>query len=261
MKMKNEKLVDLRFVFSRAAQTFAREKGGSTTFTAVSPRRKPQPESAANQMFRFPVNLLGALLFTAFLSVLCSNATAQSLWNDDSANRMFADKRAGKIGDIITVLVQENSTASKKNSTSTAKNNAQDASVSTFLYGAGAGVNALLSRGGSMPALKYNSKSTFDGGGKIDNSQNLVTSLAVRVIDVLPNGNLIIEGKRETAFSGEKQNAVLRGIVRVEDILSNNTIYSYNIADAKVEILSKGSLSDNQRRGWFTYLWNKLTPF
>jgi flagellar L-ring protein precursor FlgH len=200
------------------------------------------------------------LLLASF--VFLSAASAQSLWNDDTARPMFADHRASKIGDILTVLVQENSTATKKNSTSTAKNAAMDASISSFLYGAGAGsASAFLSRGGQMPALKYNSKNTFDGGGSIDNSQNLVTSLAVKVIDVLPNGNLLIEGTRETSFSGEKQNAVLHGVVRVEDILSNNTLFSYNIADAKVQIISKGTLSDNQRRGWFTYLWNKLTPF
>jgi len=197
----------------------------------------------------------------ASITLLTAAANAQSLWNDESSRSIFSDRRASKIGDILTVLVQENSTASKKNSTSTSKNNSQDASVSTFLYGAGSGVSALLSRGGSMPALKYSSKNSFDGGGTIDNSQNLVTSVAVRVIDVLPNGNLLIEGKRETTFSGEKQNAVLHGVVRVDDIFSNNTIFSYNIADAKVEIISKGKLSDNERRGWFTYLWNKLTPF
>ena len=197
----------------------------------------------------------------ASITLLTAAANAQSLWNDESSRSIFSDRRASKIGDILTVLVQENSTASKKNSTSTSKNNSQDASVSTFLYGAGSGVSALLSRGGSMPALKYSSKNSFDGGGTIDNSQNLVTSVAVRVIDVLPNGNLLIEGKRETTFSGEKQNAVLHGVVRVDDIFSNNTIFSYNIADAKVEIISKGKLSDSERRGWFTYLWNKLTPF
>jgi flagellar L-ring protein precursor FlgH len=200
-------------------------------------------------------------LLCALIALASISANAQSLWNDDSSRPLFSDHRAAKVGDILTVLVQENSTATKKNSTSTSKNNAQDASVSTFLYGAGSGVSALLSRGGSMPALKYSSKNTFDGGGSIDNSQNLVTSVAVKVIDVLPNGNLMIEGHRETAFSGEKQSAVLHGIVRTEDIFSNNTIFSYNIADAKVEIISKGTISDSQRRGWFTYLWNKLTPF
>jgi flagellar L-ring protein FlgH len=196
------------------------------------------------------------------LSFIFLNAIhAQSLWNDQNSRSLFADKRAEKIGDILTVLVQESSTATKKNSTSTSKNNSQDASISTFLYGAGAGTAALLSRGGSMPALKYDNKNTFDGGGSIDNSQNLVASVAVKVIDVLPNGNLVIEGQRETSFSGEKQSAVLHGIVRTEDIMSNDSVYSYNIADAKVDILSKGTLTDSQNRGWFTWAWNKLTPF
>ena len=186
---------------------------------------------------------------------------AQSLWHDNTSRTMYADRRAAGVGDILTVLVQENSTATTKKSTSTSKNNSQDASISTFLYGAGSGVSALLSRGGSMPALKYSSKNSFDGGGSIDNSQALVASVAVKVIDVLPNGTLVIEGQRETAYSGEKQSAVLHGLVRPDDIMSNNTIYSYNIADAKVEIISKGVITDNQNRGWFTYLLNKVTPF
>ena len=201
---------------------------------------------------------LCALSIIVFSLIGCA-AHAQSLWREDSSRSMIADKRAAGIGDILTVLVQENSTATKKNNTTTGKDASLDASVSTFLYGAGAG--NFLSRGGQMPAMKYGSKNSFTGGGSIDNSQNLVTSVAVRVIDVLPNRYLVIEGHRETSFSGEKQNAVLHGIVRPEDILANNTVFSYNIADAKVEILSKGSLTDSQRRGWFTYVWNKLTPF
>ena len=85
--------------------------------------------------------------------------------------------------------------------------------------------------------------------------------MAVRVIDVLPNHNLIIEGKRETSFGGEQQTAVLHGIVRVEDIMANNTLYSYNIADAQVKIQGKGSISDTQRKGWFTKVWDKVSPF
>jgi flagellar L-ring protein precursor FlgH len=209
---------------------------------------------------KFQKQAVAALL--AAQAIFQTTAHAQSLWREDSSRSMIADKRAAGIGDILTVLVQENSTATKKNNTTTAKDAALDASVSTFLYGAGTGsASALLSHGGQMPAMKYGSKNSFTGGGTIDNSQNLVTSVAVTVMDVLPNRNLVIEGHRETSFSGEKQSALLHGIVRPEDILANNTIFSYNIADAKVEILSKGAISDSQRRGWFTYVWNKLTPF
>jgi len=83
----------------------------------------------------------------------------------------------------------------------------------------------------------------------------------VRVTDVLPNGNLVLEGRRSTSFAGETQEAVLRGVVRVEDIAPNNTLYSYNIADATIKYVSTGTLTDNTRKGWFTRVWEKITPF
>ncbi len=189
------------------------------------------------------------------LSLLPAIGSAQSLWRDEVSRPMFADKRATSIGDILTVLVQENSSATKKNNTTTGKESGMDASVSSFFY------NPILASSGKMPALKYSSKNSFTGGGSIDNSQALVTSVAVRVIDVLPNHNLVIEGKRETSFSGEQQTAVLHGVVRMEDILANNTLYSYNIADAQVQIQTKGALTDSQKKGWFNRVWDKVSPF
>ncbi len=112
-----------------------------------------------------------------------------------------------------------------------------------------------------MPAMKFNSKSDFTGGGSINNKDQLSARAAVQVKDVLPNRNLIIEGRRETSVGGEQQTMVLRGIVRPEDVLANNTVYSYNVADASIQIVSKGTLTDSQRKGWFTKIWDKVTPF
>jgi flagellar L-ring protein precursor FlgH len=159
----------------------------------------------------------------------------------------------------VTILVQENTSATKKNNTTTAKESAVDAAITSFLYSPGA--SGLLTKGGTMPALKYDAKNSFAGGGSVDNSQKILASIAVKVIDVLPNKNLVIEGRRETSFSGEHQTAVLHGIVRQEDITANNNVFSYNIADAKVEINTKGTVDDSQRKGWFTRIWDKLTPF
>ena len=78
---------------------------------------------------------------------------------------------------------------------------------------------------------------------------------------VLPNGNLLVEGTRESAFSGEQQTIVLRGAVRKDDVMSNNTVYSYNVADATIKFISKGTITDSQRKGWFHRLWDKLSPF
>jgi flagellar L-ring protein FlgH len=184
---------------------------------------------------------------------------ADSLWRDDVSRPIYADKRAAGIGDILTIVVQESTTTSKDNSTKTSKQAGMDASISSFFYSPGA--SGLLTKGGQLPALKYASKNDFSGGGTINNSEKILGNIAVRVIDVLPNRNLVIEGSRETAFSGEQQTIILRGVVRPDDVAANNTIFSYNIADATIRFVSKGALTDSQKKGWFTKLFDKLSPF
>lgn len=172
---------------------------------------------------------------------------------------MYADKRASGVGDIVTIVVQENTTTSKDNKTATSKQSAMDASITSFFYSPTA--SGALTKNGQLPALKYSSKNDFSGGGTINNTERIITYVAARVIDVLPNRNLVIEGKRETAFGGERQTILLRGVVRMDDISANNTIFSYNIADASIHIVSKGTLTDSTRKGWWNKLWDKLTPF
>jgi flagellar L-ring protein precursor FlgH len=109
--------------------------------------------------------------------------------------------------------------------------------------------------------MKFGGSQSFDGGGKINNTERLTARIAVRVVDVLPNGNMLVEGRRETVVSGEKQEAILRGIVRGEDVTANNTVFSYNLADSSIKFVGKGTISDNQRKGWLHKIWEKVTPF
>jgi flagellar L-ring protein precursor FlgH len=199
--------------------------------------------------------LIYKFVLIALIALPCEG---QSLWKDTSV-AVTADKKAQKVGDILTVLVQENATATKDNSTQTAKSTGADIGISSFLYGPAA--SGLLTKGGQYPALKFNAKTDFEGGGKINNSEVIVARIAVRVIDVLPNGNLIVEGSRHTSFSGESQDAILRGSVRIDDITANNTIYSYNVADATIKYVSKGTVSNVQKKGWFTRFFDKVNPF
>jgi flagellar L-ring protein FlgH len=211
---------------------------------------------SASSRRRLPVRL--ALVGVFAISLLPHPALSQSLWRDDSKS-MFADKRGVTVGDIITIVIQESTTASKDNKTATSKQAAMDASISTFLYSPTA--SGLLTQGGQLPALKYSSKNDFSGGGTINNSEKIIARIAVKVVDVMPNKTLIIEGRRETAFGGERQEMVLRGIVRTDDVLANNTVFSYNVADASIRINSRGAVSDTQRKGWFTRIWDFITPF
>jgi flagellar L-ring protein FlgH len=184
---------------------------------------------------------------------------ADSLWNEHTSVSIVGDKRAAAAGDILNIVVQESNSASKDNNTQTSKKNSIDAKIATFLYGAGAG--NFLTRNGQMPALKMDSQMDFNGGGKINNSEKIIARIAVQVVDVLPNGNLVIEGRRQTSFSGESQDILLRGTVRPADIAANNTVFSYNVADVNLKFISKGTVTDAQRKGWFIRIWEKVSPF
>ncbi len=204
-------------------------------------------------------NLSRLTLIVALASQLPPvTAWSQSLWRDDLSKPMFADKRATSVGDIITIIVQESTDTTKGNKTETAKKSGLDASIQSFISPA---ISPILSKAGQLPAIKLASQSDFSGGGSINNSEKIIARVAVRVTDVLPNKNLVIEGTRETAFSGERQTTILRGIVRPEDVAANNTVYSYNVANATIQFISKGTISDTQRKGWFHRVWDKVSPF
>jgi flagellar L-ring protein FlgH len=205
-------------------------------------------------------SLVRKLNLAVFLTLLLpAVAQCQSLWCDGVSQSIFADKRSLNVGDILTIVISENSTANKNNSTSTERKSSLSAAITAFLYPAGA--TPLMSVGGQLPAMGYNSDAVHNGNGAISDSENIVAQIAVRIIDVLPNGNLVIEGKRETSFSMESQTMVLRGEVRPYDVNANNTVFSYNVADATIQILGKGTVSDGQDKGWFTRVWDKINPF
>jgi len=209
---------------------------------------------------------LSALLFNParlvalLVAVQVTSVAADSLWKSDtSPSSMFADKKARRVGDIVTIVVQQVNSATRNNNTTTSKQTAVDASIASFLYGPAA--SGLLTKGGAYPAMSFSGKNTYSGGGQINNAETITDQVAVRVIDVLPNGNLVVEGRRHTAFSDEKQDAVLRGTIRSDDIMSNNTIYSYNVADASIQFVSHGTITDAQRKGWLNRVWDKINPF
>ncbi len=191
-------------------------------------------------------------------SGLPTEAGNGSLWKDSTSTSLVADVRAHKVGDILTIIVQENNAATKDDSTKTSKQNSMDASISSFLFGAAQ--DKFLTRGGQYPAMKFANNTAFNGGGTINNSQNITDKISVRVAEVLPNNNLMIEGHRQTAFAGNSQDAVLRGVVRPEDI-QNNSVYSYNISDATIRFVSKGSVTDSTKKGWFSTVMDKISPF
>ncbi len=172
---------------------------------------------------------------------------------------MFADKTASQVGDILTIIVSESTTMKNEIKTTTDKVAGIDNTVTQFLYSAA--VDKVTTVGGEFPKTKIDGKNTYTGGGKIENSNTLNARAAVTVIDVLPNGNLVIEGARMISYSGETRFAILRGVVRPYDISTENTVASTNIADAQVEFISEGELTDAQKKGWLLRFNDFVNPF
>jgi len=172
---------------------------------------------------------------------------------------MFADRKASRTGDILTVVVAESAALKSSQSKSAQRDSSLKDAVQQFIFSAAA--SKLGTHAGELPAVGILGKSTYSGSGDVSNTQSLDSRAAVLVTDVLPNGNLVLEGVRMVTFSGETQYVVLHGLVRVEDIAANNTVLSTNIADARVEFLDKGSISDAQKRGWLAKVYEKLRPF
>ncbi|MBT3483147.1 MAG: flagellar basal body L-ring protein FlgH [Opitutales bacterium] len=192
-----------------------------------------------------------ALLISLGMTVLAiSVVTGESLWLSKSTREtsLFADRTAAVVGDILTVMIDESTivsaTASKlTNSGST---------LSGGTIGSFFGVD--IGRGLTEGIIATPLNSTSNGTGNVSSIRSAVSTASVLVIDRLPNGNLIIEGAREQVVSGETQYVVVRGVVRRDDIASDNTVMSSKIANAKVEFLDKGAIASAQKQGWIAKL-------
>ncbi|MFQ5454940.1 MAG: flagellar basal body L-ring protein FlgH [Nitrospirota bacterium] len=179
------------------------------------------------------------------------NHNNASLWVSNNPKAyLFKDTKASNIGDIVTVRIVENAKASRDASTKTAR----DSSIATTL-------DAFLGLPTNNRGVKASSKNSFDGSGKTSRSGKLSASITTRVIDVLSNGNLIIQGRREILVNSETQLIILSGVIRPEDIGPNNVILSTYIADAKIEYTGKGIIDDKQRPGWAIRIFDWIWPF
>ena len=201
----------------------------------------------------------------SFISTLLLGLTlpislsAKSIWVDGRSGSLFSDPRASGIGDLITVLVDESTSLTSSQQTSREKSSNIANEVKQFLFSPIA--SKFGTKKGELPKTEISTSSGSEGGGLVTNRQTLRSRASVIVVDVLPNGNFIIEGVRAVSFSGQQYYAKLRGIVRPYDVSRTNTILSSSIADARIEYVSQGSLSNAEKEGWLSRTLNKINPF
>ena len=196
-----------------------------------------------------------------------------SLWKDGISNEsgMFADRRARHRGDTLTIVVAENTVITNTIDQQTSKaNSVSNPILDQYLLrlpkklpgarrapGTGTGGGGT---GGATVDGALGLTTSFKGDSQFNQQQALTSRAAVTVTDVLPNGNLVIEGTRIVSFSGETKYAELRGIVRHDDVAPDNTVISTNVADAKIRYVDEGSLSDAQKKGWLSRGIDRFNP-
>ncbi len=187
-------------------------------------------------------------------------ASSNSLWRA-GARAFFADQRANRIGDILTVEIEINDRASVSNSTSRSRQSGVSAGVGNFF-----GLENSLGRlfpGGFDPsnAVSANSDISTEGNGSVDRAERLSLTIAAVVTAVMPNGNLVIQGRQEVRTNQELRELTVAGIVRPEDITSGNTIQHTQIAEARISYGGRGALTRVNQAPAGTALVERFAPF
>jgi flagellar L-ring protein precursor FlgH len=166
---------------------------------------------------------------------------------------LFEDRRARYVGDTMTIKITESTSATAKNSNKLDKSNAQSASVTAF--------KGLPGRGVLDMNLAADSSTAFSGKGEAANNNAFSGSITVTVIDVMPNGNLLVSGEKQLAIGEEQEFVRVSGVVNPSFVDFANSIDSSKVADARIEYKSAGQLSEGQFMGWMARFFLNVLPF
>ncbi len=174
---------------------------------------------------------------------------------------LYRDHRARQVGDILLVKIVETASGSKKASTKSKRESKLSGGIAS-LFGFETWLkNHNANFTPSTSSLNTSFKNEFDGSGETKNDSTVTATLSARVIEVTPQGNLVIRGIREIRLNNETQHLILSGLVRPDDIGPDNSVLSTHIADARIEYAGTGTVSDRQRPGWLARGLDLIWPF
>ena len=189
---------------------------------------------------------LGA--FLGFLAVWGSPmASAQSLWADDGgySTNIFADRKASRVGDILTIVISESTSTTATKSNTNSKSGSQKLNAGTGIF------DFLL-------AATASGSDSFKANGSAKDTNTVTGRVSVTVTEVQPNGNMVVEGTQSIWQNKDEHKITLHGIVRRDDVTADNTVPSTKVADATVKFDGKGPLNAKQRQGILTQIFNIL---
>ncbi len=185
-------------------------------------------------------------------------AAEGSLWVNKSGS-MFEDAIASRVGDTVIVDIIENSSSKMDVNTDSSRKTAMEIGVPHFNF------SGNESNFGAFPGdtnlVGTDFSNTFAGEAKSDRSGQVTASIAARITEVLPNGNLSIFGRRAMKVNNEVQYITVSGVIRPQDISAANRVKSTYLADSRIEYYGKGALADKQKPGWGTRLIDNLWPW
>ncbi|MEE9912657.1 MAG: flagellar basal body L-ring protein FlgH [Deltaproteobacteria bacterium] len=188
-------------------------------------------------------------------------AAPGSIWRGESdKNMLFADKKARYVNDIVTIIIAEAAQGGNKASTGTSRDSTQAASIDAFFGVENSIINSNANMGGKI-AIGGKSTNALKGQGDTTRNNSLVGRISARVIRVMDNGNLMIEGRRQVTINAEDQYLIIGGIIRPQDITAENTITSQYISDARIVYTGEGVINDKMRPGWMTRIVDWVWPF
>jgi flagellar L-ring protein precursor FlgH len=184
-----------------------------------------------------------------------------SLWPGENArNTLFLDNKARRVNDLVTILISESSIGSTKASTNTSRDTTTAAGIGTLLGLEKSIENKNEKLQGNLQ-VGGTSSNSLQGAGDTSRTTALTARLTARVLKVLENGNLFIEGRRQLTMNGEDQYVVLSGIIRPDDITTDNIIASQYISDARIYYAGAGVINDKMKPGWLTGIVDAVWPF
>ncbi len=182
-----------------------------------------------------------------------------SIWQNASIP-LTEDGKARRLGDIVTIVITENATASKQATTATGRSSEISAGIPNML---GLEGSSILTKNFAdlSNLINASASSSFDGSGSTTRKESLSATITAKIINVLPNSNLLIEGRRNVKVNNEDQIVTVKGTIRQRDITAENTINSIYVADAQITYSGEGIISDRQKPGWLMNVIDKLWPF
>ena len=194
------------------------------------------------------------LLLQQFLDEARASAAARTTSNSGWMAGLSSDLRARRVNDLITIRVLENVSGLGSADANLDKKSSGSAGVSSFF-----GLESKLPNAiNPSNIINTQSNTTFEGGGSTSRSGSLTAVLTARIEDVLPNGDLLVQGVREIEINGDRQMLVLTGVVRPSDINAGNVIPSTAVGQMRIRYFGRGLMQDNLSPGWLIKILNKI---